>query len=99
MYHQRVREAVDELDTEFTREELRNNTSAPRTIVDDVIDEMHQEVKTALDELELGDKFTREELNERTTAPGPTVDDVLTELHRRGEVYQPTRGIWCKYYE
>lgn len=41
MYHQRVREAVDELDTEFTREELRNNTSAPRTIVDDVIDEMH----------------------------------------------------------
>jgi hypothetical protein len=41
MYHQRVRKAVDEINTEFTQEELRNRTNGPRTIVDDIIDEMH----------------------------------------------------------
>ncbi|ERG97606.1 MAG: hypothetical protein J07HQX50_01634 [Haloquadratum sp. J07HQX50] len=99
MYHQRVREAVDELENEFTREELKNRTNAPRTIVDDVIDEMHQEVKTVLDEFEFGDEFTREELNEKTTAPRTIVDEVINELHRRGEVYRPRTGIWCKNYE
>jgi len=91
MYHQKVREAANELD-EFTREELRKSSDAPRTIVDDVIDELSQKVEQAIDDS--SEDFTREELETSVNAPRTIIDDVIEELRSKGEIYEPRTGIF-----